>query len=264
MRIVVNPPPPNPLGLEDTSTIYHYTNMQALLSIINSDNIVLWATHYKYLNDRDEIKKGIDVMSEHFAIDEVVLKNVFILALSRSVDDITMWLNYSDVYNGCILGFKKHKLGINSVQCFYGKEAAVKYYSNNIRLLEKGSIRNFVGSNLINIDDSHKASFSQHIMNSTGIAAIVGYKDEAFRYENETRLYINLQGDNIKYIKYRSKKGVIIPYIECQFEKEVLSEIWIPRNENTDMNKYSIQNMLNQYGYKDIEIKVSKTPYRNI
>lgn len=263
MRLIMNTAPPSPLGIDDTSIIYHYTNMQALLSILNPDSIVLWATHHKYLNDRDEIKKGIEVISGQFAIDEAVLKNVFILALSRTVDDISMWLNYSNGYNGCILGFKKHKIGGNMVNCFYGKDEANKYYSNNMTLLEKGSFSGFAGLSALN-NDQLKAVFSQQIMNESGVAAIIGYKHEAFRYEHETRFFIILQRNNIEYIKYRSKKGVIIPYIECQFGKEILSEIWIPNNEYTELNKHSLQSMLNQYGYDDVKIKISKTPYRNI
>lgn len=263
MRLIMNTASPSPLGIEDTSIIYHYTNMQALLSILNPDGIVLWATHHKYLNDKDEIQKGFEVMSGLFAIDRTVLKNVFILALSRSVDDITMWLNYSNGYNGCILGFKNNKIGGNRINCFYGKDSAKKYYSNNIRLLEKGSVTNISYFSTYK-NEGLSAELYQQIVNFSGIAAIIGYKDEAFKYENETRIFINLQRNDFKHIKYRSKNGVIIPYIECQFGKEVLSEIWIPNNEKTEMNRSSLQNMLYNYGFEDVEIKVSKSPYRNI
>lgn len=262
MRLIMDTPP-NPLGIKDTSIIYHYTNMQALLSILKPESIVLWATHYKYLNDRDEVEKGVQVMKKQFAIDRTVLKNIYILALSRTADDITMWLNYSDVYNGCILGFRNDKIGGNRINCFYGEQAAQNFYCGNIKLLKNGSFTNLSDFSA-NSNKFTREATVQQVVNFSGIAAIVGYKDEAFSYENETRLFINLRRDNFKHVKYRCKNGVIIPYIECQFEKTALSEIWIPNNEKTEMNSISLRNMLDQYGYNEVEIRVSKTPYRNI
>lgn len=255
--------PDNPFTQENINTIYHYTNMNALLNIVRVDCIKLWATHYQYLNDRDEITKGIEIMRDYTEVKEEMFKNIFILALSRSVDNITMWLNYSDVYNGCILGFKYNELEVVKIPCSYGENKATMNFEarwNYIKSLGEMDLVDFSDFNLdSNITDP--IGFFSKILH---YEAIIGYKDEAFEYENEIRIINLIRDEDLKYTKYRTKNGVLIPYLELQFPKKVLSEIWIPNNEKTEMNKNSLQCMLNQNGYNGVEIKVSKTPYRNI
>ncbi len=263
MALKINQPPANPFEPEGISTIYHYTNMNALLNIVRPGHIVLWATHYQYLNDKDEIKKGVEIMKNHFEVKEEMFKNMFILALSRSVDNITMWLNYSDGYNGCILGFKYNELKGVKIPCSYGRNKAIMNYEARYNFIKSlGEPDRIVFSKLkldANIIDP-----IGYFMKILHYEAIIGYKDESFEYENEIRIINLIRDQDLNDTKYRNKNGVIIPYLEQQLPKEVLSEIWIPKNEKTEMNKQSLQLMLNQYGYNNVEIKVSKTPYRNI
>lgn len=243
---------------KDRRTFYHYTNMQALLNIIKPQHLVLWATNYKYLNDRDEIKRGINLIRDHSFIDEDKFKNLFILSLSQTVDDLSMWQSYSDGYNGCILGFNSNILkNRNYTVCNYDIVDVKKQFLQNKEFIDKHINQNLNKSSAFEISKKSLEEFNQYVV-------CLSLKDPSFKYENEWRIVWMVDKDETKLIKYRNKKGLIAPYIEYCFPKYVLSEIWIPNNEKTDMNKNSLLNMLKQYGYHDVEIIVSKTPYRNI
>ena len=45
-------------------TLYHYTTIDALLNMVKTDSqLHFWATRYDYLNDGEELKKGIEVLN---------------------------------------------------------------------------------------------------------------------------------------------------------------------------------------------------------
>lgn len=62
----MNSSQPDSVCTSDKRTFYHYTNMQAFLGIVNSNHITMWATHYNYLNDKEEIKRGIDLIRDYY------------------------------------------------------------------------------------------------------------------------------------------------------------------------------------------------------
>lgn len=49
----------------ETERFFHYTSAEGLLGILNNDCI--WATHYRFLNDRREIRAAEDILHVHLA-----------------------------------------------------------------------------------------------------------------------------------------------------------------------------------------------------
>ena len=50
---------------QDTSwNVHHYTDLNALISILGKDKITLRATNISYLNDSRELKEGIEVVKK--------------------------------------------------------------------------------------------------------------------------------------------------------------------------------------------------------
>lgn len=52
-------------SFSETERFFHYTSAEGLLGILNSDCI--WATHYRFLNDRREIRAAEDILQSHLA-----------------------------------------------------------------------------------------------------------------------------------------------------------------------------------------------------
>ena len=71
----------NPLERQD-SLLYHYTNLNALIGILRSECIVLWATNAAYLNDPTELKQGIKIVNElKIQISNLMISRIFISLL---------------------------------------------------------------------------------------------------------------------------------------------------------------------------------------
>lgn len=63
-------------------------------------------------------------------------------------------------------------------------------------------------------------------------------------------------------IQYRTKNGVLIPYIEIPFFKETVKEITIGPLVERELAVENLKEFLDLRGYKNIDIKVSNVPIR--
>lgn len=258
-------PTKSPKGFEDNSLIYQYTSLEAMLGIVRPDSIIMWATHYQYLNDRDEIAKGVEAMKKYEeSLHASQFENLFIISFSTNEDDLSMWHMYSGAYSGCILGFKNNKIGGNRVKCAYCKEDAEKSLEYTENLLNKGALSTIDENGTISCGSRSMLSESlkSFAITSSITSTVIGLKNKEFAFEKEVRIYVDLEEEYSHIIKYRKRKSEIIPYIECLIEKDALAEIWIPNNEAKDRTKKSIERMLKQYGYNDTIVKVSNTSFR--
>lgn len=258
-------PTKSPKGFEDNSLIYQYTSLDAMLGIVRPDSIIMWATHYQYLNDRDEIAKGVEAMKKHEeSLHASQFENLFIISFSTNEDDLSMWHMYSGAYSGCILGFRKERIGGNMVKCIYNEEEAGKSLGNTRWLLDKGAATR-IDENGSLCGESRSilnGIMKSFVMTGAITSTAIGLKNKEFAFEDEVRVFINLEEKNSHIIKYRKRNSEIIPYIECLIEKDALAEIWIPNNEAKGRTKKSIERMLKQYGYNNTKVKVSNTSFR--
>jgi len=139
-----DPPFPNP--------IYHYTNIQGLYGIINSQEF--WFTDYSYMNDSREIKHGLDVVRvllkdlkvdpKHSAKLPIIEKwaevlntagpyRICIACFSLEGDSLSQWRGYGGRNIGVCLGFDtKHTL-------FW------RLLGTHLQRVNYGSIPQFVG-----------------------------------------------------------------------------------------------------------------------
>ena len=117
-------------------TIYQYSTISTFKGVIEENN--LWATHWAYLNDAKELKKGIEIAKEVFSeIKQIkrftsnpvhfnVLKNyvsslgkadlfnkinVYVLCFSEEKDKLSLWRGYGNKYNSIATGYYMSNLG---------------------------------------------------------------------------------------------------------------------------------------------------------
>lgn len=94
------------------------------------------------------------------------------------------------------------------------------------------------------------------------------FKKEAFKNENEYRFVITeytdiLQKQNRAFqIKNRIQNGLIIPYIELDFNKDSVSEITISPTIKQNSYKAGIESLLYQNEYNQTQVKMSEIPLR--
>ena len=144
----------------DLSTLYHYTNSQGLLGIIDkkSNRVVLWFTNYKYLNDSSEglelqriykitiekmYKEG-NLSKEEF--DDIVDvnfddKHMYAYATMENEKPVTKLIEKEDVAFVCC--FSKNKDSLNMWRYYTNNEIGFGIGFNDIILKKETSIDTF-------------------------------------------------------------------------------------------------------------------------
>ena len=84
-------------------------------------------------------------------------------------------------------------------------------------------------------------------------------KEEYYRYEEEFRIYNGAEPDSVK---FRERKGVLIPYIEMWFPKQALSEIIIGPANKEELTSASITQLLKYRNYNNVLVTKSEMQFR--
>lgn len=244
--------------------VYHYTDLNALINIIANDRIILRATNILYLNDPHELIEGISAINaiQNIQIEQGAFRNYYITSFSSNQDNLNMWGMYAANGNGCALAFDYDELSRGyeiMKKCTYGKDETESNFSSFHNLIQTGVFSSFSGAKLSKVDE--EANRNALTANNV-ITTCLGAKNEAYRYENETRgiVYCN----DPKHIRFRTRNNYIIPYLEISLSKKALKEIIIGPTDNTYLKEQSIFHFLQIKGYNldDIKIIKSKIPYR--
>lgn len=255
----------NPFERHDYS-LYHYTNLNALISILRSECIVLWATNAAYLNDPTELKQGIAIVNEsentNFQFKD--FKNIYLTSFSRNADSLVMWSQYGAHGNGCCIGVSSKAIG-NSYgefcKCSYGKDEIKKYLKSTLNLIEHGITTAFgvpqPSEECIRVQ---RKLTKQLFLRTTCVMA----KDLAYKHENETRAFVEVPQTLYNKVQFRLVDTRIVPYVEMQLDKTALTDIIIGPTLNADITERSIKQMLEIKGYNlsKINIKFSEVPFR--
>lgn len=255
----------NPFERHDYS-LYHYTNLNALIGILKSECIVLWATNAAYLNDPTELKQGIKIVNElektNFQFDD--FKNIYLTSFSNNADSLVMWSQYGAKGNGCCIGISSRSIGNSYGQfckCSYGREETENHLKNTMNLIDNG-ITTAIGlpqpSDEI-IREQRKLS-RQLFLQTTCVMS----KDIAYKHENETRAFVEVPPQHYTHVQFRLVDNRIVPYVQIQLDKSALTQIVIGPTLNADITERSIRQMLEIRGYdlSKISIESSKVPFR--
>lgn len=268
--------------------LFHYTSVGTLLKIIDNglnDRICLRATNARFFNDPYEYKFALSLLKSSMVKYEkeksiknklsqkienklfdnlsLIAGNPFLLSLSEKSDELDMWRTYGVDGKGVSIGLDKDMLleyskderntNTRLYNCIYDKnkiiKGLIKYWEHLYDKIKVNETSTSIGSfNFVfNIIDF---SFQ--------------FKREEYKSEKEWRLCKNeLNSKNYKFIE---RDGVIIPFIEYYFPKEIIKKIIIGPCSNKQLTKESIVTLLNSREYKlpDNSVIISKVPYRRI
>ena len=245
-------------------SVYHYTDLNAMINILLKDKIVLRATNVLYLNDPHELLEGIDVINGILKskIHPGAFRSYFLTSFSANRDNLSMWGMYAANGNGCALAFDYDELSKAypiMIRCIYGKDEIEQHFNSFHKLAQTGFFTIFGGSQPTKEDEEHNREV---LVNNNIISTCLGAKNDAYRYENETRglLYC----DDNKKVRFRTRNEYIMPYVEVSLPKSALKEIIIGPTNNSYLKEQSILHFLQINGYDLDAIKLIKSaiPYR--
>lgn len=260
--------------LEPDLSLYHYTDLNALISILNHRQ--LWLTDSMYLNDSQEMFDGVKILSTTLVSDDLepinsdikhdineVINNIknrdipthYIASFSEQGDLLSQWRAYGMF---CI-EFDPSK--INNVRCAYFIDDKYKIARNSIKSCDQS----------IQLYKMQGADFIAKLTTYMElVVASLRMKNEGFSEEKEHRMIVSVKGsDRAKQVKFRAKNDVVIPYIAWDIDPKAIKAIHIGPVKNKDLTRQSIENMLRHQSeiapdfYAHIEIKESKISYRS-
>lgn len=273
---------------QKTGSIFHYTDVAAIMSIIEAGCLRL--TDYKYLNDASEYHDGIanlksafqgfqpTIMSKHEYLKEAVsyIRNfleddsdhpktgasIFVGSFSSSCDQLSQWRSYGSY----AIEFDRPQLSksFEIDDCVYDPEKKRRHSRSKLsNCLEQVSIA---------LSQSRFFDEQAHEAYSILIREALMFKHEAFHEENEARCVIAVGGEPRR-IKYRSRGEIIIPYIEVGFELSAVRAIHIGPMQHQDLAAASMASYLESIQFPDgfgifedncIKVIKSNAPYRNV
>lgn len=252
---------------DKSKIVYHYTSIDALISILQKDRITLRATNCMYLNDSNEILEGINAVKrvdDQYIINKETFNDHFITSFSTNSDDLSMWGMYAANGNGVAIGLKLTDIQNhynNSMRCTYGAEESDRVLRGFLSVLKTGSsvFMPYNGEKSKIVQHSEE-EISQRIIQQL-IFSCLTTKNISYKFESEIRSVID---NNVikKEVLYRNKNGIIVPYLNIDLSKETVSEIIIGPTNKQDLSHQSISYFLKTNGYNDVEIKHSSIPYR--
>ncbi|TGD90565.1 DUF2971 domain-containing protein [Mycolicibacterium sp. CH28] len=290
-RLVRNP-------IDRKQCLYHYTSAAGLKGILESGS--LWATDTAFLNDRKEIRYAGEVLEQrmrarlepyiaglvqlreadsteynrvmvlgaaraflsYFALDEremIIESNdiyingaTFVTCLSEDHDQLGQWRAYGQ--DGYAIGF--YRSGLEGVAPVFGP---VKYGDAAVAELCDEAIRYFEQREPTGQQYEHDGYVEAVTYCLPRIAFV---KHPAFEQEKEFRLAIPRYDVDLREVKVRLTSS-LVPYIECNFNKQCVAEIVIGPGGNLHSVR-AVRALLKQYGYdpEEIQITHSNAPFR--
>jgi len=243
-----------------TTRYYHYTSVAGALGIITTRSV--WLTDYRFLNDRLELRQGIDgLLSKIPPAEQTSFKRAFrwhdlsnhhcVFSLSRSPKILSQWRAYASNGTGLALGLDRRFLeyaGLSLVECRYedhDKYAAelVDKYSDFISSVHTASNQHVPENDFMRWVSGQQTRFYELVED------LIALKNPAFAEEKEVRAVWSRQSGEVK---MRTARDLIIPYVEAKIWPDdermsdmavVLPEIWLGPKCN-EINRWSL-NALN-------------------
>lgn len=273
-------------------SIYHYTTIEGVKGILDSQALHL--THVRYMNDSEEIThafnhykqrvmeheidnliKSLNLKAEEdssrlLKSDEIhkvkdtisktldlALGNAYIFAASfcqTKNNLLSQWRGYSNGTIGYCIEFNEDKLIEASYKITGSKDIFMVY--DNCIYDEKETL------SLLNEQVPEIAAWNEEYSSLPTVFRICSLsKNGDFSEENEKRLVAVTHNNSTK-IKFKTKNGILCPYIELQIPKDAIKAINIGPCSEPDLIKFSMKEFLRLNGYKGVTVTTSKTPLR--
>lgn len=237
--------------------LFHYTDVQAVQSILLNQK--LWLTDLRFMNDSTELQHGIEFFKEALkhqpyglfynaahaapAIDYVrdslsryedaerQDEPVFAMSFSEVDDLLSQWRGYG----GYSIAFDRERLeerGLNLKSCMYDDASkaghAMSDLSRAVSAISNSMATDDGRGYITAIDEVTKL-----------IERAATFKDAGFAEEREVRLISD--SDSEKKVKFRTRQGILIPYIEIDIPREAIVGIRVGPIRNQDLASLSMQ-----------------------
>lgn len=268
---------------------YHYTSMEAFVSIVESDSI--WLSDYSYLNDKTELVHGVKIVSE--AINEFLiqgvsneqegllkawlekasapLQRVCVASFSDDGDSLSQWRAYGNV----AIGFVPQKIGIHTNQSQLG---VVQYDPEIQRKIAQVYVSHSMQAYTEDIKNKAIERIPDVYHQFGQVLELVSFfKNPSFRDEREYRLVYVEHPELFKNKAFWERPSKHFQVKGGRIYSHVKSSEMFPRTdhkwplgicevvlgpESDDLMELGVREFLDENGLQNVPIKRSAIPYR--
>lgn len=261
--------------------IYHYTSVAGLKGILGQDTPTIRVTDSRYLNDTNEILRGVKRATNEisqrlsakkheesipntmefmeYIINSISRSLFFTASFCKEGDKLTQWVSYSPRNGGYSIGFDR--------------AALLEYEENNGFEIHDVSYSEdpykFIAS-AANIERAIDAVENQVERDSAlyslvPIAAreIALTKDAKFETEDEVRLFSKRPSADFALtgLDFFEKNSILVPFLPFSFSKNAVKKVIVGPMQHKELALQSLEMFKTAYGY-DFTIEFSQVPLR--
>lgn len=268
---------------QQPGVLYHYCGPEALLGIVRNREI--WASSSRHQNDVSEQVYACEVLRQqarvvaqrHFGASpeqaqtaaNLLIRRVeeglaFLACFSEKADLLSQWRGYTPPSGGFAVGFAPGAFDINSewllTHCEYGaaaqREIALALLEEHVELLDPKT----------DMEALMAPGASMLAAMIAGLLTIVPrIKHPGFSEESEWRLVKHALNGPVGETEFRVARGQLIPYQRIKLRESPcpLVEIVIGPSLDARTRTYgTVQMLVNRYGLRECDVRVSEIEYR--
>jgi hypothetical protein len=222
-------------GLPDT--LFHYTTIEGLIGIIQSQRI--WATNARYLNDASELRYAADLIEDRindrrqFVSAEFwkkyyarvleqfeffgYLQDYYVSCFCTKPDLLSQWMSYSGRGGGYAIGIRVEELGEDDHlkarlrRVLYDRDRQTTIVDEALKRVEHLVLTFDTERDL----DGPELQFFCTFLVDRFVDCLFGFKDSAFAEEEEWRVVVarsTLPSPDSD-LRFRSAMGMAVPYV---------------------------------------------------
>lgn len=281
--------------------LYHYTSMEALLSIISTGRIR--ATHIRYLNDLmeaaviwDIARRRLESKLEHTSSEPqreqlaALIQMItgrrqctdFVASFSEDGDDLSQWRAYCPSGNGFSIGFDSAALRTQWVsdpaggepKWVGGKLTKVRYLSDD----QPSDFERTVDDLLALAPQMEGKSTFNGPMTANGFVlawfSVMAstFKHAAFQSENEWRLLLTKPHKPMPFQRFRPGKSSIVPFVEAVLNRDmhstapvpyIIKEVRVSPTPDPSLSVHALEALFLSLGHPEVDVKPSSIPFRH-
>ncbi len=246
------------LNRTTNNELYYYTTLDTFINgIIHCNELILWAGHIDYMEDKEEFEKGWSIIKSLKTMDRSVALTLnsiktcypYQLSLSLARDSYPMWQIYGSNQPAVML-ILDYNLMLGWLNEQFAKLGKCIYEGTKEAELA-----------IAYISDESKIDPQMHLPNNKDYEEFINlfpflYKGSPYQYEKEIRLFntVNKETKSSK-LKFKRIGNIVKPFKELHFPPQVLKGIMLSPcpDELYKTNAQSLKMLLHHNGFNHIK-----------
>ena len=261
--------------------IYHYTSIAGLKGILGQYSPTIRVTDSRYLNDTNEILRGIERATNEIShrlsakkyeepipntieFMERIIRSIegalfFTASFCKEGDKLAQWVSYCPSNGGYSIGFDRSAL------IAYAEEKGFEIHDVNYNeepykfITSAANIEHAIDA----VENQVNRDLALYDLVPIATREIALTKDVKFETENEVRLFSKRPNTTISLIglDFFEKNSILVPFLRFEFPKNVVKKVIIGPMQYKELALQSLEIFKAVYGY-DFAIEFSQVPLR--